>query len=193
MTLRTTAVPPLAGAVLMAAALTAAVPADAASDFAPNVDAVGTITLPKADFRKDWSFLGAWSVDDDDREGAKAIHNVYAEREAVAYFRRHGRFPDGAVIIKELHHTATEPLTTGTASWASGLAGWFVMVKDAKDRFPGHPLWGDGWGWAFFNPAQPDKTETTSYKDDCIGCHVPAEKDDWLYIRGYPVLIKPGQ
>ena len=25
------------------------------------------------------------------------------------------------------------------------------MIKDAKGRFPGNDLWGDGWGWALFH------------------------------------------
>jgi hypothetical protein len=29
------------------------------------------------------------------------------------------------------------------------------------------------------------------YKTDCKTCHVPAKKDDWVYVRGYPVLAKP--
>ena len=29
---------------------------------------------------------------------------------------------------------------------------------------------------------------TTNYKADCLPCHVPAKKDDWIYIRGYPEL-----
>ena len=30
----------------------------------------------------------------------------------------------------------------------------------------------------------------TDYTTDCRLCHVPAKKDDWVYIRGYPVLKK---
>jgi len=38
-------------------------------------------------------------------------------------------------------------MTTGDAHWASGPKVWFVMIKDEKGRYPGNPLWGDGWGW----------------------------------------------
>ncbi len=27
---------------------------------------------------------------------------------------------------------------------------WFVLIKDAKDRYPNNPLLGDGWGWALY-------------------------------------------
>jgi hypothetical protein len=64
------------------------------------------------------------------------------------------------------------------------------MVKDSKGRFPKNDLWGDGWGWALFEAKDAKKNVATDYKTDCRTCHVPARKDDWLYIRGYPVLAK---
>jgi hypothetical protein len=32
---------------------------------------------------------------------------------------------------------------------------WFVMVKDSKGSFPGNDLWGDGWGWSWFDAGNP--------------------------------------
>ncbi|MBY0461312.1 MAG: cytochrome P460 family protein, partial [Gemmataceae bacterium] len=65
---------------------------------------------------------------------------------------------------------------------------WYVMVKDTKGRFKGNDLWGDGWGWALFDAKDPKKQLITDYAVGCRGCHRPAQKDDWLYVRGYPVL-----
>ena len=65
------------------------------------------------------------------------------------------------------------------------------MVKDAKGRFLGNDLWGDGWGWALFLAKEPALNVATDYTTDCKTCHVPARKDDWIYVRGYPVLAKP--
>ena len=79
-------------------------------------------------------------------------------------------------------------MTTGTVSRAAKTAGWFVMVKDATNRFPGNKLWGDGWGWAYFDGKDRTKTTSTDFVDDCKGCHIPAEKTDWVYVEGYPVL-----
>jgi hypothetical protein len=62
------------------------------------------------------------------------------------------------------------------------------MIKDAKGRFPGNDLWGDGWGWALFLGKEPARNVATDYSTDCRTCHVPAKKDDWVYIRGYPAL-----
>ncbi len=46
------------------------------------------------------------------------------------------RFPDGAVLVKEVFDTATDPMTTGIVSRATTLKGWFVIVKDSKNSYP---------------------------------------------------------
>ncbi len=91
--------------------------------------------------------------------------------------------------MKDVYATETEPLTTGVASYADDLAGRFVMVKDAKDTYADvSPLWGDGWGWAFYEGAETTKTVTTDYAQDCLGCHEPARDQDLVYVQGYPIL-----
>ena len=152
-------------------------------------DETGAIHLPEVDYRKQWVALGTWAVAADGEEpGSQGFHMVYTQPESVAAFQRDGVFPDGAVIIKELFETATDDMTTGTVSRAAGTIGWFVMVKDATGRFPDNPIWGDGWGWAFFDAGDPGTTTTTDYQTDCLGCHIPAQDSDWVYVEGYPVL-----
>ena len=75
-----------------------------------------------------------------------------------------------------------------TVSHADKLKGWFVIVKDSKETHPCNPLWGDGWGWSWFDADKPLKTTSTDYHSDCQGCHVPAKATDWIYVNGYPVL-----
>ena len=165
------------------------------STYETLVDDKGNITLPK-NFRTDWTFIGTWSIASKDVEknssanaqGAEGLHNVYTQREAVDYFQKNSQFPDGAVIIKELLKAVTAPMTTGIVSRGDEVEGWFVMVKDTEGRFSSNPLWGDGWGWALFNADQPDKTVTKNYKAECLGCHIPARNDDWIYLSGYPLL-----
>jgi len=165
------------------------------STYGSLVDDAGNITLPR-DFRSDWTFLGTWSIAEKDVEhsgaasghGAAGIHNVYTQRGVAKYFQQNRKFPDGAVIIKELLKATTASMTTGTVSRGHEVEGWFVMVKDTKGRFGSNPLWGDGWGWALFNADRPDIPVTRNYKTECVGCHIPARKDDWIYLSGYPVL-----
>jgi hypothetical protein len=84
-----------------------------------------------------------------------------------------------------------EKLTAGQASWDTGVKIWFVMIKDAKGRFPKNDLWGDDWGWALYEAKDPKRNVATDYTTDCKVCHIPAKKTDWVYIQGHPVLARP--
>ncbi|MGI9327878.1 MAG: cytochrome P460 family protein [Pseudomonadales bacterium] len=163
-----------------------------ASAYKDLVDNVGNITLP-ADFRAEWTFLGTWSVAektvgsaDAGKRGAAGLHNVYTQPGVAQFYQKNGAFPDGAIVIKELLKGKTAPMTTGTVSHGTEVEGWFVMVKDTQQRFRENPLWGDGWGWVLFGPDRV--AQTTSYKTECLTCHVPAKDTDWIYIDGYPML-----
>lgn len=158
---------------------------------APSVSGADALLhVPAADYRREWPLLGSFSVLADDPEtGAKELHVVYARPETVDAYRRTGAFPDGAVLVKDVFATRTEPLTTGTVSYARTLKGRFVMVKDGTDRYAGASgLWGDGWGWAFYEGNETRRTVTTDYRADCLGCHEPARRSDLVYVQGYPVL-----
>lgn len=148
------------------------------------------IRVPETNYRRDWNLLGSFSIlADQPEKGAKELYVVYAEPASVAAYRKTGVFPDGTVIVKDVFATKTEALTTGTVSYADRLVGRFVMVKDTGNRYAGtSPLWGDGWGWGFFEGDETRKTVTTDYTVDCLGCHEPARSQDLLYVQGYPIL-----
>jgi Cytochrome P460 len=151
------------------------------------VDASGNLRVPDG-YRTTYQLLGSWAVAADQGQGSTELHVVYASPGTIAAYREDGRFPDGAVLVKEVFEAATEQLTTGTVSHAETLKGWFVMVKDSKGRYAGNKLWGDGWGWSWFDAANPSTTTSTDYKKDCLSCHVPARASDWVYVGGYPPL-----
>lgn len=151
------------------------------------VDDKGNLHVP-SDYRTTYQMLGSWAVAKDDGPGSKGLHVVYASPGTIAAYRKDGHYPDGAVLVKEVFNTTTQQMTTGTVSSAGALAGWFVMVKDNVGRYPGNKLWGDGWGWAWFDATNPQKTTSTDYTTDCKSCHVPAQQSDWIYSFGYPVL-----
>lgn len=163
---------------------------ESGSSFSPYVDGEGSIRIPE-DYRE-WVFLGSWHIAPekgvDDAAGVAGFHNVYTQLGTVKAYRETGQFPDGAVIVKELLKTETGDLTTGEVSWATEIEGWFVMVKDTQGRFPKNPLWGGGWGWVLFNSDKPRQTVTKNWRTDCLGCHAPAKRTDWVFVEGYPVL-----
>ena len=149
------------------------------------VDKAGNIRKP-ADFRDLYQELGVYTPVDFNNN--TEMHYTYAPPGTAEYYRKNGKFADGAVLVKEVFATDHAQLTTGDAHWATKTKVWFVMIKDDKGRYPGNPLWGDGWGWALFKADAPDKQVATNYKKDCLGCHVPAQSTDWVYVQGYPVL-----
>lgn len=171
--------------------------------FAPNVEVTtGALRVPEN--YRDWPTLGTWAHANtgDNLEtmgpGLHEYHIVYTQPETIASYKKTGRFPDGAVLVKELMKATTMSMTTGPAvGHATTIAGWFVLVRDTKGRYKESSLWGDGWAWAFFNANDPVHTASKNYKTDCIPCHQPARElarsnapdaDKWIYAFGYPVL-----
>ena len=156
--------------------------------FSAYVDEDGTIGFPE-DFRRSMAHLGSWYVPEG---GASGFHDVYASDETVDQYRKTGEFPDGAVLVKELRASESGNYTTGSdVSFAtSEIKQWFVMIRDREGRFESNPVWGEGWGWALFSADDTTVNKATDYKTDCLGCHVPAKDNDWVYIEAYPTLSK---
>jgi hypothetical protein len=164
-----------------------AISISSASQTQAEVDAEGNLHVPP-DYRTTYEALGSWAIAADEGRGSKELHVVLASPGSIEAYRKAGRFPDGTVLVKEVFKTATKEMTTGTVSHADELKGWFVMVKDSAGRHRGNALWGDGWGWSWFDAANPTKTTSTDYRLNCKSCHVPAQATDWIYVDGYPAL-----
>src|SRR5215510_7072177 len=124
-------------------------------------DAEGNLHVPTT-YRSAYQYLGTWAIAADQGQGSKELHVVYSSPGAIDAYRRDGHFPNDTVLVKEVYEAATAQLTTGTVSRADALKGWFVMVKD-NGRHAGNKLWGDGWGWSWFDAANPSKTTSTDY------------------------------
>ena len=99
------------------------------------VDANGNLHVPD-DYRTTYQFLGSWAVAADQGKGSKELHDVYASPGTIAAYRRDGKFPDGAVLVKVVFEAVTGEMTTGTASHAQSLTGWFIMMRDNNNRHP---------------------------------------------------------
>ncbi len=155
--------------------------------FSKYVDASGGISLP-GDFETEFVHLGTVSVAPKPDQPVNELHGTYTRPEDLAAFRKDGKFPDGAVLVKEVRSTSNSKLTTGEAAYGADIKVWFVMIKDSKGRFPENELWGDGWGWGLFEGNDRTKQVADSYTTDCRSCHVPAKKQDWIYTQCYPAL-----
>lgn len=161
-------------------------PEGTGTQFSDYVDAKGNIRLP-LDYRKTFLHMGTFSIASAKEGVGPELHGVYARPQDIEAFKRDGKFPDGAVLVKDVYTTASEKLSTGQVSWSKDIKVWFVMIKDTKGRFPDNDLWGDGWGWALFEGQDPSKQVATDYRSDCRTCHVPARKNDWLYLGRLPL------
>jgi Cytochrome P460 len=182
-------------ALLFAAAFAAAyaqmpTPGTAGAPTAKGVvDAEGNLRVP-ADYRTAYEFLGIWALANKKDKGSKELHIVFASPGTIAAYQKEGHFADGSVLVKEVYETATDEMTTGIVSRPQKLTGWFVMVREGMNSHPGNNLWGNGWGWSWFDQDNPLKTTTTDFATACQPCHVPAQDTEWVYVNGYPALKK---
>src|SRR5262249_10484929 len=83
-------------------------------------DDAGNLHVPDT-YRTTYELLGSWAVAADQGQGSKQLHVVYASPGTIAAYRTDGRFPDGAVLVKEVFKAATGQMTTGTVSHAETL------------------------------------------------------------------------
>ena len=157
--------------------------------FSQYVDADGNISLPD-DFETRFVHLGSIAVASKKNEPIGDLHNTYTRREDLEAFQQNGEFPDGAILVKEVRSATSAMMTTGHANFATNVKIWFVMVKDAEERFKENDLWGSGWGWGLFEAGDRKTQVAVDYRTDCRTCHVPARKTDWIFTQCYPALKK---
>ncbi len=149
----------VAGTVAALAQISGAARADPTANV---VDAAGHLRVP-ADYRTLYQALGSWAIAADSGEGSKEMHAVYASPRRSTPTEKTGHFPDGAVLVKEVFATSTNEMTTGTVSHADKLKGWFVMVKDSKERIPATrcgATGGDGRGSTRTSRSRPPRPTT---------------------------------
>ncbi|MDB5390779.1 MAG: cytochrome c, class [Planctomycetaceae bacterium] len=164
------------------------------TSFSKYVDNKGNISLPD-DFETSFVHLGSIAVASKKGVSADQLHVTYTRLDDLKAFQRDGKFPDGAILVKDVRATKGEELTTGDVRYAAEVKVRFVMVKDVQGRFKNSELWGDGWGWALFKGDDRKTQVAVNYRTECRTCHVPVKKQDWIYTQCYPLLseksVKP--
>ncbi len=128
------------------------------------------------------------------------VLNTYVEPSALAYYKRTGKWPDGAQIVKELINVkggkncdsttfiCSTPL--GSGIFEESYIGVGMMVKD-RTRFPRDP--GNSAYFAFFRKASGyDRTATKRPQEQCASCHVKLASDtDYVITKAHLGLL-PG-
>lgn len=162
-------------------------------EIGPMFNDKGELLLP-VDFRK-WVFIGAPLTPhalNDGAAGFPEFHNVYIEPAAYDYYVKHGNWPEGTMMVKELQLTKEGTFDDGSRLESSGrgyfpakVNGMDVSVKDSK-RFA------DTNGWGFFNfghNAPPYKKSAAEAPiEACAGCHIANAHKDMVYSDFYEQL-----
>src|SRR5262245_58480019 len=63
------------------------------------VEEIRILRVPDG-YRTPYQLLGSWAIAAGQGEGSKDLHVVYASPGTITAFRKDGRFPDGAVLVK---------------------------------------------------------------------------------------------
>lgn len=121
------------------------------------------------------------------------MHAVYVEPNTYRIFMKTGKWPEGALMVKEFSTTNTDPkdcsgppaftckLGDSTVIFPQERTGIAVMLKDNK-RYPKEPG-----GWAFFSfghQAPPyQKLSPARARAQCHQCHIDnvGPKDDYVW------------
>jgi len=141
-------------------------------------DSKGQVGYPTG-FRK-WAFVKSMAIVSDKHPlfGAfGGFHQVYANPAALDAFVKSKDFPDGSMIVFDLHEAKDD-----NGAWVGGDRKLVaVMVKDrAAYKTTG------GWGFdAFKGDSQTERTVTDPAKD-CFGCHQNQKKNDFVFSAYEP-------
>jgi len=103
------------------------------------------------------------------------LHHVYANAEAMRALVKGGTFPDGSVLVLDLHEAKDE-----NGAWVEGsrkLVG--VMEKD-RARFKAT----GGWGFEAFKGGSQTERTVTDASAQCFSCHQKQKDNDFVF-SGY--------
>ncbi len=111
-------------------------------------------------------------------EAFGGIHHIYANDNALAAYRKAGRFADGAVIVFDL----LDASTGGGAIEEGPRKVVGVMVKDSRK-------WPQTGGWGFEGFKGDSKTERAvggNAKAACFECHTQVKDRDYVFSAWRP-------
>ncbi|MGE0621147.1 MAG: cytochrome P460 family protein [Pseudomonadales bacterium] len=192
-TLILTGITLLGGIAGIATSLASSPPEYPDVEVGPQFTPSGELELPDG-FRQ-WVFIGSPLTPhglNNGEAGFPEFHNVYVEPAAYDYYVRNGRWPEGAMMVKELQLTQPGTFPDGSRTEVSG-RGYFpgipngmdVSVKDSR-RFP------DTNGWGFFNFGHHAPPYLATAKEApvaaCAGCHMASAHEDMVFTGFYQLL-----
>ena len=139
---------------------------------------------------REWVYIGTPLTPNDMNDGKASFpefHNVYIDPGSWAYWKTHGEFRDGTVIVKELVSVGSKAASSGKGYFMGEYLGMEATIKDSS-RFPKSDNY-----WAYFRFTTEDhssllRTSKAMPSDACAACHKATAKDDMVFTQYYPVL-----
>ena len=180
--------------IIVIAGLIAATAASVIAE--PRFDDEGNLLRPEN--YREWIYVGTPVTPNDLNDGKAPFpefHNVYIHPSSWAYYKKTGKFPNGAILVKELVSVGSKAATSGKGYFMGEYIGLEATVKDAT-RFAKEPG-----NWAYFSFSNKDHSLPVKAKakafptEACAACHQAAAADDMVFTQYYPVLraAKPKQ
>jgi hypothetical protein len=154
----------------------------AAGAGAPEYDGSGALRRPEG--YQEWTFVGA-SLGLSYAEGAVPdgpgeFHHVYLRPSSYEGFRRTGKFPEGTVLVLELHEAAQKVAPSRHGLFEGRRVAVEAAVKDSA-RFPE--------GWAYYSFGDGTRATATAFpRGACFECHRQHAARDNVFVQFYPVL-----
>ena len=139
---------------------------------------------------REWIFVGTPVTPNELNDGKAPFpefHNVYIDPESWAHWKKHGKFREGTILIKELISVGSKAAPSGNGYFMGDYIGLEATIK-SKKHFPDEPG-----NWAYFSFSTPDhktltKTAKAMPEAACNSCHAAAAADDFVFTQYYPVL-----
>ena len=163
-----------------------AVAADKAKAAPVEFTADGKLKRPVG-YRK-WTYVGEVVTPNDMNDGEASFpefHSVYMDPQSFAAYEQTGKFPDGAVVVKELSSVGSNNASSGNGYFQGEFTGLEAAIKDSR-RFKDEP---GNWAYFSFGHKYPLKAEASkNAAAACNQCHQDSAKTDWVFTQYYPVL-----
>jgi hypothetical protein len=164
----------------LALLLMGAAPAPAPTPGAARFTADGAL-IPPADYRE-WVFLTS-GVDMNyvaapPMAGMSMFDNVFVDPASWRAFKATGRWPDGAVFVKEARAAATKGSINKNGQYQS------VGVMDAEAHVHDEARFKGGWGFFALDSAAPARL--IPYQASCYACHQAHGAVDTTFTQFYP-------
>lgn len=150
-------------------------------------DDQNNLLRPK-DYRS-WVFAGTSSTpkSQDPNVVFPDFQNVYIDPVGFAYWKKHGKWKEGTIFIKELLRQGDSTSSVGHGFFQGAHFEVAAMVKDSK-RFPTMHE-----GWNYFGFADFEKLILTEKAvplgNQCASCHNQTAIDGDIFYQYYPIIL----